>query len=391
MVDEINPEHLNELILCKVNLAQVEESKNEHMRIIRKKDSSNKHLREKHSSLLSENKVLKDSISQISADMVDLHSQLEERAGVALLPFLSHPENESKPEIPILVMQDVEESWADWQSVAKPEKLMLMARKGIPKGKRGEIWSQRIGNSQHLNPNLFSRLLNKASSLEKAAKENNGIFIIPLDLMRTLGNLKLFQKEQPLHEGLQCVLEAFAAYRPDIGYIQGMGYVGAMLLIHLNTYKSFECMANMILGSEMLRTFYAIDLKGMNKYYKTFEYFANKKVPGILKLLRTSGITPDIYLLEWVYTLYVRCFTIDIASRIWDRFVFEGDIFIFRVGIAILVFLKPVLSKEIIDITGVLTNLTKSNITTEGLFTIIEKIQITDRKFKEILILNNSY
>jgi hypothetical protein len=58
---------------------------------------------------------------------------------------------------------------------------------------------------------------------EKSTREES-IKIIANDIPRTLSNEKIFQSEV-YSETLQKVLEAFAVYRPDIGYVQGMSYI----------------------------------------------------------------------------------------------------------------------------------------------------------------------
>ena len=62
-----------------------------------------------------------------------------------------------------------------------------------------------------------------------------------------------------------------------------MAYLGAILVLHMNTYKAFECFANLIFSSEMMRTFYSFDLEGMQSYYKVFRHYMKKKVPHALK------------------------------------------------------------------------------------------------------------
>lgn len=72
------------------------------------------------------------------------------------------------------------------------------------------------------------------------AKERS-ILIIDTDLPRTFPHLaSLKQMQAPL----QKVLHAFTMYRPDIGYVQGMSYVAAMLYLHnsqneVQTFISF--------------------------------------------------------------------------------------------------------------------------------------------------------
>lgn len=41
-------------------------------------------------------------------------------------------------------------------------------------------------------------------------------------------------------------------YRPDIGYVQGMTYVGAILLMFFNEYKAFVIFSSLITHPLML-------------------------------------------------------------------------------------------------------------------------------------------
>jgi len=59
------------------------------------------------------------------------------------------------------------------------------------------------------------------------------VSLIPLDLPRTFPALAFFQPGGPWHDHLRQVLEAYACYRPDIGYVQGMSYIAAVLLINV--------------------------------------------------------------------------------------------------------------------------------------------------------------
>ena len=50
------------------------------------------------------------------------------------------------------------------------------------------------------------------------------------------------------HAGLLPVLQAVSTLRPEIGYVQGMSYVGAMFILFLPAPEAFVCMSNMISG-----------------------------------------------------------------------------------------------------------------------------------------------
>jgi hypothetical protein len=62
--------------------------------------------------------------------------------------------------------------------------------------------------------------------------------LIPTDLPRVFPRLHLFGPEEsvaegPLSSALRDVLEAFAVFRPDIGYVQGLAYLAGMLWVFL--------------------------------------------------------------------------------------------------------------------------------------------------------------
>jgi hypothetical protein len=54
-----------------------------------------------------------------------------------------------------------------------------------------------------------------------------------VDLPRTWPALAFFTNTGPFYSQLLTMLETYAVFRPDIGYVQGMSYVGGMLLLHM--------------------------------------------------------------------------------------------------------------------------------------------------------------
>ena len=72
------------------------------------------------------------------------------------------------------------------------------------------------------------------------------------------------------------VLQAFAVFRPDIGYVQGMSYVAAVLLLHMDdAYAAFVAFAS-ISTRYPIMPFYAFDeilvRKTMQIYKQVFAY-----------------------------------------------------------------------------------------------------------------------
>jgi hypothetical protein len=69
----------------------------------------------------------------------------------------------------------------------------------------------------------------------KAKARERSILIIDTDIPRTFPKLGgIFQHEGIYNAKLYRILEAFTMYRPDIGYVQGMSYVAATLLLFMD-------------------------------------------------------------------------------------------------------------------------------------------------------------
>ena len=76
----------------------------------------------------------------------------------------------------------------------------------------------------------------------------NDSYNITKDLNRTLPELKIFQVDYKTGKNkLYNVLKAYSCYDNEIGYVQGMNYVAAILLININDeVKSFWCLVHLL-------------------------------------------------------------------------------------------------------------------------------------------------
>jgi hypothetical protein len=58
---------------------------------------------------------------------------------------------------------------------------------------------------------------------------------IKLDIPRTFPEMKIFHMDQEQYQRLANILSAFALFRGDIGYVQGLSSIAALLLQELGT------------------------------------------------------------------------------------------------------------------------------------------------------------
>lgn len=166
-------------------------------------------------------------------------------------------------------------------NVLKDHTVAQLVEKGIPPLLRQRVWPVLIGNGQKITPETFalcvslllfipsyrSRALSSSIHGSGGSAGNGGagqrgkeetIRLVNEDLKRTFVPLGFFGLGEPLFEKIREVLLAYAYYRPDVGYVQGMSLLAGILAVHIpESALCFQCLCNM-LGSEHLYAFYSL-------------------------------------------------------------------------------------------------------------------------------------
>lgn len=223
-----------------------------------------------------------------------------------------------------------------------------------------------------------------ASSYYWLKKSNR---LILKDIPRTFPyQYKLFEEIHSLSNCLIQVLGAFANFRPDVGYVQGMCYLASMLLIHLNRPEDcFVSFCNLVLSNDfgILFDFYTADQVQILKTYKVFWKLCKTYTPLIYKNLKDNDATCRMFLFEWVVTLFSNSFEISLCACLWDQILFFGQHQIMKIAISICQVLEKKYKKklngsnddEFFDIQLVLKR-AKSHFSKEELLTAIRNSKI---------------
>ena len=90
------------------------------------------------------------------------------------------------------------------------------------------------------------------------------------------------------------------------------------------------------------------------------------------------GLTSDQYLLDWLLTLFCRKVPLNIAARVVDIFLLEGEVALFLFTLSILKLLKPKLKQLGIEDSRELLKNTLSNVEEEALFQSYEEFSKTN-------------
>jgi hypothetical protein len=107
------------------------------------------------------------------------------------------------------------------------------------------------------------------------------IDVIEKDLHRTFADLGHFRHGGMLYNPLKNLLAAFSLFRTDLGYIQGMSYVAATLILHLgDEYSAFSAFTN-AMHKNLLFTFYSFDMSKVNVFFHIYMRLIEKYIPKL--------------------------------------------------------------------------------------------------------------
>ncbi|XP_013415687.1 TBC1 domain family member 12 isoform X2 [Lingula anatina] len=288
-----------------------------------------------------------------------------------------------------------------WDNLKNSKKARDLWWQGVPPCVRGKLWKLAIGNDLNLTQELYEICVSRAkdrirlmaetgddneSTTEPASCKEASVELIKLDVSRTFPQLCIFQKGGPYHDLLHSLLGAYACYRPDVGYVQGMSFLAAVLILNMDVADAFICFAN-LLNKPCQVAFFRVDENVMKAYFSAYEVFFQENLPTLYSHFDNQNLTPDLYIIDWIFTLYSKSLPLDVASRVWDVFCRDGEEFLFRTALGILKLYEDILlNMDFIHLAQFLTKLPE-NIAASKLFRCIETICMsTDkRKFSQVL------
>lgn len=301
-------------------------------------------------------------------------------------------------------MTDILKEWSrvlpNWESQHKSRKVQELWWQGLPPGVRGEVWRRAIGNELNISPELYQISLSRcrerlalaetrkrsdSTASTKSLSREQSVEVIHLDVSRTFPTLGFFQEGGPFHETLHDVLGAYACYRPDVGYVQGMSFLAAVLLLNMEAADAFICLANLLNRPSYL-AFFKVDHTLMQPYFRTFSVVLQDCLPRLSAHFAQLEFSPEYYLIEWIFTIYTRTLPLDIACRVWDMFCRDGDSFLFRTALGILrMYQSTIMEYQAIEDVGQFLGKLPPDIHSEALFQHIAASNLSSKKFSQIL------
>ncbi|KAH0556615.1 hypothetical protein GP486_005552 [Trichoglossum hirsutum] len=248
----------------------------------------------------------------------------------------------------------------NWDRVLREPRTRELWWRGVAPRSRGIVWQKAVGNELELTETSYNAALKRAKDIEAQLSKgkvirNNGekqhsninnpddapspsskedqkeaewFKAIRRDVREAYPELRIFQEGGPLSEGLVDVLMAYAMYRSDL--------IAAHLLLNLSPASAFITLAN-LLNRPLPLAFFTSEPAAITRAYSLLHRALQYKFPHLhTHLTHTLALPASSYLEPMFRSLFTLRLPLDVASRVWDVYVFEGDAFLVRTAVGVL-------------------------------------------------------
>ncbi|KAG9009335.1 GTPase-activating protein [Tulasnella sp. JGI-2019a] len=218
---------------------------------------------------------------------------------------------------------------ANYEYVARtqPEKLASAIHRGIPSSLRGMVWQLMSTSKDAELEREYASHLKDSSPHEKS---------IIRDLGRTFPQHAFFMDGQGLgQENLFNVLKAYSLYDPEVGYCQGLAFIGAALLLNMPDEEAF-CVLVRLMHSYGLRDMFLPEMPGLQLRLFQFDRLVEELLPVVHVHFVRQGVKSSMYCSQWFLTMFSYRFPLDLVFRIFDSVFGHGVEAIFGFSLTLL-------------------------------------------------------
>ena len=173
---------------------------------------------------------------------------------------------------------------------------------------------------------------------------------IQKDLTRTFPDNSSFKYGNINYNKLYHLLTVYSLYNPKIGYVQGINFIAAHIIILMEKEKEEK---NLMFLDAFLNKFQFYNLIGLDRgdlLKKNLNHLGeqlNKYCPEIVKFLKNSNLSHDIFTTNWMLTLFANSMESKYLFIVWDFLIIFGWKFFIGFIISFLnLFKKEMLDEE---------------------------------------------
>ena len=196
----------------------------------------------------------------------------------------------------------------------------------------------------NINKNYYKNILKLA--IEKDSKDKNFHKVIDeinKDLHRTFFTDKF--KNGNGQSMLNNVLSAIAFIRPEIGYCQGMNFIGGALVNLVNNEEKCFWIFLSFIDNIQLNLLYLKNMPDFLIRIYQLKYFIEFYFPKLCLHFRRNQINLDIFFSKWLLTLFSNYLSFDVLYKVWDIFIIDKWKALFKFCMIFLNLMKDELMK----------------------------------------------
>jgi hypothetical protein len=145
-------------------------------------------------------------------------------------------------------------------------------------------------------------------------------------LERTFQHLEYF-KRPAVKQSLRRILLAFSNYESSVGYVQGMNFIAAALIIHTGEVAAFWLLCALMEKYELKKVL-SYGLVGLQHHEDQIEALGRKQLPRLFEHFDKTFVSVNLFSTDWIISVFLNFIPIELTSAYLDLFFSKGwDVF----------------------------------------------------------------
>lgn len=227
----------------------------------------------------------------------------------------------------------------DWSRLRaqRSDVLKLKLRGGLPAWTRECVWALTMNAfaARAEQPGLYASLVVETPASHASGRWQSDRDVVFRDLSRTFPDHPFFAASGPGIKSLQNVLLAWHSLEPRIGYCQGINFIAAVFLLHMDEELAFWSLHS-LLTVRGLENLYRSGLPLLKTALDVFQQLIERQLPQLAAFFAVQDVPVSSFASPWFHTLFAWRFPLALVVRVFDVFLVEGFCIVYRLALALL-------------------------------------------------------